>query len=135
MAIVARPSRAARLSAAVEKAFGEDFVFEAFVPTDDVDARTIRDVTRPTPLLPVRATWREPFKSLTPQGRGSASDDRASNATLSFPSVNVEDTKLPWPVMMGDKITRLLDGAAYRAGAPYPDGHGRTTIPLTNRVR
>jgi hypothetical protein len=133
MAVSPRPSRAARLSASVEKAFGEDFRFEAFTPSDDVNGRYIVDVTRATVIR--SAIWRGPVKSFTPKGRGSASDDRAHNFTVSFPTVNVQDALMPWTVQMGDKITRIGDGNAYQAGAPYADGHGRTTIPLTSRVR
>jgi hypothetical protein len=40
-----------------------------------------------------------------------------------------------WTIQMGDKVTRLIDGTIYAAGAPYADGYGRTTIPLTSRKR
>lgn len=133
MALSPRPSRAARLSAAVEKAFGEEFIFEAYVPSSDVNARSVPDATRPQ--FSIIATWHGPAKSFTPRGRGSASDDRAHNWTTTLPSVNVQDAKLLWPVQMGDKITRLLDGSIYQAGAPFQDGYGRSTIPLTSKQR
>ncbi len=127
------PTRAARLSASIEKAFGEDFTFEAYRPTDDVNGRYQADPTRTS--FTVRATWNGPSTSKTPGGRGSASDERAHNWTGSMPSVNIEDARLPWTIQPGDKVTRLLDGAIYAAGAAYADGFGRTTIPLTARKR
>lgn len=133
MALSPRPSRAARLSAAVEKAFGEVFYIEAYTPSGDVNGRHVPDATRVA--FSVIATWRGPSKSFTPKGRGSASDDRAHNWTATLPSVNVEDVKLAWPIQMGDKITRALDGSTYQAGAPYQDGYGRTTVPLNSKQR
>lgn len=133
MALSPRPSRAARLSASVEKAFGEEFIFQAYAPSDDINGRSVPDATRVQ--FTILATWHGPAKSFTPRGRGSASDDRAHNWTATLPSVNVEDRKLSWSIQMGDKITRVLDGSIYQAGAPYPDGFGRTTIPLTSKQR
>lgn len=134
MALTAYPVRQARLSASVEKAFGELFTFEAMRPTDDVNARHIPDGTRPA-MVGVKATWHGPVKSATPTARGASSDDRSHNWTASHPLVNVEDAKMLWTIQMGDKVTRLIDGTIYAAGAPYADGYGRTTIPLTSRKR
>ena len=133
MVLTAFPSRAARLSASVEKAFGEMFTFEAFKPTDDPNGRPIPDVSRVT--FTTKANWFGPAASRTPIGRGAASDDRAHNWTASLPMVNIADAAMPWVVQPNDKITRLLDGAVYAAGAPYADGFGRTSIPLTSRKR
>lgn len=134
MVLSPRPARQARLSASVEKAFGEFFTIEAMAPTDDPNGRSIADVSR-LPLVGIKGTWHGPGKSQTPTGRGSASDDRAHNWTATHPSVHFADAALLWEVRVGDKITRLLDGAVYVAAAPLPNGFGRTAIPLTSKKR
>ena len=131
--VTQNPSRAARLSASIEKAFGETFTFQAMRPTDDPNGREEPDPTRAT--FSAIGTWHGPATSKVPAGRGSSSDDRAHNWTGVMPSVNIEDLKLVWPVHLGDKVTRQLDGAIYAASTPYADGFGRTTIPLTSRKR
>ena len=135
MAISSRPARAAKLSAAVEKAFGEVFVFQAMTTGDDVNARNVPDTARATEPMTVPGIWRGPAKSVTPKGRGSASDDHAHNWTTSFPTVGVEDSKMLWIIRIGDTCLRQLTGEKFAVGAPFADGHGRTTIPLTSRVR
>jgi len=132
MAII-NPSRAARLSASIEKAFGELFTFEPYKPTDDVNGRRVPDTSRI--LFVAKGVWHGPATSKTPTARGAASDDRAQNWTASLPSVNIQDASLTWTVQPGDKVTRMLDGATYAANASYADGFGRTTIPLTARKR
>lgn len=134
MALSARPDRQARLSRSVEKAFGEFFTIEAFKPTDDPNGRSIVDTSR-APLIAIRGVWHGPGKNQTPTGRGSASDDRAHNWIATHPSVHFDDALLLWTVQMGDRVTRLLDGAVYAAGAPLSNGFGRTVIPLTSRKR
>jgi hypothetical protein len=127
------PARSARLSAATDRAFGELFRFEAMIKTGDPNARPVADGSRPT--FEAIARWESPSQSQTPAGRGSASDDRASSWSASMPSVSIEDAKMPWLVLHGDKITRLLDGSVYQALAPLPDGFGRTIIKLTSKKR
>lgn len=154
MALSSRPGRAAKLSASVAKAFGEFFLVEALTNSDDVNARTIPDGTR-TPAQTITGIFRIPGKAMTPKGRGSASDDRAHDWVMSYPSVNVEDAKMLWIIRMGDKVTRLnlmpgiyttpqlnaaiaaakAAGQVWIVGAPFSDGHGRTTIPLTSKSR
>jgi len=134
MALSARQARQARLSRSVEKAFGELFTIDAMKPTDDPNGRSIPDASRAA-LVGIIGVWHGPTTSKTPAGRGSASDDRAHNWIASKPEVHFDDALLLWQVQMGDKVTRLLDGAIYAAGAPYPNGFGRTVIPLTSRKR
>jgi hypothetical protein len=132
MVLSPRPARQARLSRSVEKAFGELFTIEAFKPTDNVNGRYVADVSRPT-LVEVRGVWHGPTKSSAPNARGSASDESASHWRVSRPEVHFDDVLLLWQVQMGDRVTRLLDGSVYTASAPYPNGFGRTVIPLTSR--
>lgn len=127
------PVRDARLSASIDRAFGELFTFDAMMKPDDVNARSVPDGTRLS--FTATAVWESPAKSQTPVGRGAASDDGAHNWQASLPSITIEDAKMPWLVQPGDRVTRQLDGAVYQALAPLPDGFGRTTIHLSSRKR
>lgn len=127
------PARAARLSAAIDNAFGEQFTFDAMIRPDDVNARVVPDGSRLS--FTATAVWESPHKSQTPKGRGAASDDRAHNWQASLPSITIEDAKMLWLVQQGDRVTRLLDGSVYQALAPLPNGFGRTTIHLSSRKR
>lgn len=127
------PARDARLSASIDRAFGELFTFDAMVKPDDVNGRSAPDGSRIS--FNAVAIWESPAKSVTPIGRGAASDDRAHNWTASIPSITIEDAKMVWLVQPGDRVTRQLDGAVYQVQAVLPDGFGRTTIHMTSRKR
>jgi hypothetical protein len=125
-------ARAGRLSTSLEKAFGELFTFDAFMPTYDVNGRKIPDTTRAS--FDAVAIWEGPAKSKTPSARGVA-DDNAHNWTASFPSVNIDDYKMIWPLQPGDKVTRQFDGSFYEVARSYPNSFGRTTLQLTAKKR
>ena len=127
------PARSARLAAATDRALGELFRFEAMIRTDP-NARPVADGSRVT--FEAIAQWDGPASSQTPTARGSASDDRAHNWAASRVSISIEDIKMPWLVVQGDKVTRMLDGTVYQALAPLPGSViGRTTIHMTSKAR
>lgn len=126
-------ARDAKVSGAIDRAFGELFTIEAFAPAADVNARKAPDPSR----LAFVATgvWEGASKSATPRARGSTSDDRAHNWTASFPTVSFDDSALAWPLQSGDKVTRQFDGSIYTVADSFPDAMGRVTIQLTSRKR
>lgn len=127
------PLRDAKLSGAIDRAFGELFTFEAFKAGDDVNGRKTADTSRAT--FDAIAIWEGPAKSATPTARGSSSDDRAHNWTASFPSVSVDEALLIWTPQPGDKITRKFNGLFYEIARSYPDDMGRIVFQLTAKKR
>lgn len=125
-------TRDAKVSGAIDRAFGEQFNIEPFVAQNDVDRRKIADTSR-TAMLGVVGVWEGTAKSKTPTARGSASDDMAHNWGASFPSVSFDDNTLLWMPVMGDKVTRLFDGTVYSVAEPFSDAMGRILIQLTRR--
>ena len=134
MALTPIASRAARLSASVDSAFGETFKFSAFtVAAGDVNLPKTVDGSR-APFI-ATAIWEAPSKSVTPYAHGSISDDNAHNWTASTPSISVADVNLLWTPQPGDRVTRILDGTIYQISTPAPDGMGRTIFHLSSRKR
>ena len=126
-------ARDAKLSASIDRAFGEQFTFSACaVAADDVDLPTIADVSRPD--FTCVGIWEGPAKSKTPYARGIA-DSNAHNWVASWPSVSVAEMAMVWTVRRDDRCTRLLDGAVYLVGDVFADGMGRTLHMLTSKQR
>lgn len=126
-------ARSARLSASINKAFGEAFNIEAMTAQADVNDRFIPDTSRAA-ILDVAGVWDAPAKSATPKAHGFA-NNTAQNWTASFPSASFDDGDLPWTPQPGDKLTRLFDGSIFRIDRSMPNGTGRTTLQLTARKR
>lgn len=123
-----------RLSAAVDRAFGEKFTFSARkVAADDVDLPRIADTTRLN--FDAIGVFEKPAKGLTPKARGSVQDDNAHAWNVSMPSVSIAEDALPWMPVQGDRATRAFDGAVYEIAKTLPDGMGRTVIFLTSMKR
>ncbi|MGY3588078.1 hypothetical protein [Bradyrhizobium sp. USDA 4350] len=125
------PSRAARLAASIDKAFGESFTFLPFTSSGDVNLPKIPDTSRAQ--FDARGAWDGPTKSATPHARGSVQDDNAHNWTASMPSVCIADAALNWTPKRGDRCLRQLDGAVYEISSTAPDGFGSTFFFLTAR--
>lgn len=123
-----------RLSAAVDRAFGEKFTFSARkVAADDVDLPRTADATRPN--FDAIGVFEKPAKGSTPAARGATQDDNAHKWIVSMPSVCIADEALVWRPMRGDRATRAFDGATYEVAKTLPDGMGRTVIFLTSMKR
>lgn len=122
-------ARDARVSGAVDRAFGERFSFEAFTKGADVDLPATADATRIA--FEVTGVWEGLSKSDHPAARG-VPDNNAQMRAASMPSVSVADD-LVWQPRRGDRITRLFDGSVYEISKVLPDGMGRMLIFLTSR--
>jgi hypothetical protein len=126
------PARDAKVSAAIDRAFGELFDIEPMVARNDVDKRKAPDTSR-TAMTGVTGIWEGPAKSQVPHARGASTDDRAHNWTASFPSVSFDEAILLWTPQPGDKLTRRFDGAIYSIVLAFPDGMGRVLVQLSAR--
>jgi hypothetical protein len=125
--------RDAKLSGAIDRAFGELFTLTAFMVGGDVDSPKAVDQTRPS--FDVVGCWEAPAKSTIPHARGSVQDDNAQKWNASMPSVSIADDSMRWKPQPGDRIIRAFDGSAYQISKALPDGMGRTVLFLTARQR
>lgn len=122
----------ARLSASVDKMFGELFTFSARkVAATDVDLPKIADATRPDFIT--TGVFEAPTKAVLPNARGSVADDNAHTWESSMPCVSIADSTLAWLPRQGDRVTRQADGATYEVARTMPDAVSRTMIFLTSR--
>lgn len=125
-------ARDAKVSGAIDRAFGEQFSFAArMMAADDVDLPPVADPSRPG--FTVVGVWDGPAKAEFPRARGSQADDSARRAIAGYPSVSVDDSLLPWSPAPGCRVTRLFDGSVYEISSALPDGMGRTIFFLTAR--
>lgn len=126
--------RDAKLSGALDRAFGETFTFLPFTASGDINLPKIPDVGRVQ--FDVKAVWEGAAKRSTPAARGAIQDDNAHSWNVSMPSITVDDSLLRWALVANcDRVVRQFDGGNYQISAALPDGMGRTTILLTNRKR
>lgn len=131
--VTPNPARVAKLSAAIDGAFGEMFTITAYKRVDDVNSRPVPDTSRLA--FTAEGIWDGPAKSKTPPARGDVAENRAHNWIGTFLSANFSETALTWIVMQGDTITRQLDGTTYSVVDVYPTGFGRITITFSARKR
>jgi hypothetical protein len=127
------PARAARLSASLNKAFGEVFTISPLMAQADPNGRPIADTTRTA--FDIVGTWDGPTTSKTPATRGAVTDDVAHNWTTSFPSANFEEAAFKWTPRKGDTLTRQIDGSLFQISQVVPNSFGRCNLELTNRKR
>lgn len=125
-------ARDAKVSGAIDRAFGEQFAFAArTLAADDVDLPPVADPSRPA--FTAVGVWDGPAKAAFPRARGSMADDNARRAAAGYPSVSVDDSLLSWAPTPGCWLTRLFDGSVYEISSAMPDGMGRTIFFLTAR--
>lgn len=125
-------ARDARLSRAIDRAFGEAFTFIATkTGGDDVDLPRARDASRPN--FSVKGVFEEPGRAVYPKARGAVQDDNARERSASMPSISVDDTLLQWRPRLGDQVRREFNGVVYEISRAPGDGMGRTTFFLTGR--
>lgn len=124
-------ARDAKLSGAIDKAFGENFTFIAKkTAAADVDLPLVADGARAS--FDAVGAFENPAKRATPTARGSIQDDNAHSWDVSMPSVSVDDSLLTWRPVRGDRVTRAFNGTKYEIARAFPDGMGRTVFFLTN---
>lgn len=122
-----------KLSAAIDRAFGESFEFSGYITSGDVDAPFQPDAARPT--FSANGVFEAASKSRTPHARGSVQDDNAHNWAVSAPSISVADANCLWPLRRGDRALRLFDGSTFEVSSALPDAMGRTVLILSARKR
>jgi hypothetical protein len=126
--------RYAKLSGAIDKAFGEHFTFVARkVSAGDVNLPAVADTNRPN--FTATGVWDGPAKAGFPRARGAQQDDNTHQWSASMPSVCVHDDAMPWKPTRDDITIRLFDGATYLIADALPDGMGRTVFKLTAKKR
>lgn len=122
-------ARDAKLSRAVDRAFGEKFTMNARKSSADVDLPNVADASRAT--FDAIGTFERPGKGTTPAARGATQDDNAHKWGTSLPSASFDDDALAWRPIRGDRVTRDFDGTVYEVERVSPDGFGRTTLYFT----
>lgn len=129
-------ARDAKLSGAIDRAFGELFTFTGrqVAANGDVNLPRITDPAKPA--FTVKGVWEAFSEEAFPMGRGSNPDDEAQRRSAQYPSVSVDDALLvTWRPNAGDLCTRMFDGAVYEVLRALPDDLGRTLFVLTSRKR
>lgn len=125
--------RDAKLSRAVDRAFGEWFTFSARTAAADVDMPKVADATRPD--FRAKGPFHAPTQSGYPHARGALQDDNAQGRAFTKPSTSIDDAAMKWLPREGDTVRREFDGAVYEISRALPDGFGRTIFLLTARKR
>lgn len=129
-------ARDAKLSGAIDRAFGELFTFTGrqVAANGDVNLPRIADPAKPAFM--VRGVWEAFADDEYPRGRGSNPDDEAQRRSAQYPSVSVDEALLTtWRPITGDICMRLFNGATYEILRAEPDDLGRTLFTLTSRKR
>jgi len=121
-------ARDAKLSGAIDKAFGEVFVLAGRRQIADVNLPREADPDRP--LLQVVGTFDDPLSTIHPDARGYASDHAYQRAATK-PIASIDDALLLWAPRDGDLLTRGFNGSVYEIARVQPDGYGRTVLTLT----
>lgn len=125
--------RAAKVAAAMNRAFGEDFVFTARKQGDDVDLPRVADNSRPT--FTAKGSCNIGGRARTPRARGSNSDDQAQPALISSPRADFASAELVWMPVEGDLCERAETNETFSVGRVVKTGFGRTIIYLTAKQR
>jgi hypothetical protein len=122
---------AALTSAAVDTIYGETFTFIGMKAGVDRGSPKVLDTAR----LKFDAVggFIDPSKSGFPLARGTE-NNQAQRHVITEPFVSVDNAKLVWVVVTGDRITRLKTGMQYEVARPMPDGVARTLFFLTGKT-
>lgn len=129
---MANPERAAKLSAALAKGFGEDFTFTARKAQTDVNLPPVADPDRPQ--FTATGVFAGGSKERRPPARGYAAD-HAQGVVAAAPRASFEDATLPWTPTEGCLCLRVDTGDTFAVARTLPDGFGRTLIYLTAKKR
>jgi hypothetical protein len=122
---------AAMTSAAVDTIYGETFTFIGMKAGVDRGSPKVLDTGRPK--FDAIAGYVDPSKTAFPKARGTA-NDQTQRHVVTEPFVSVDNAKLRWPVLTGDRVTRLKTGVQYEIARPMPDGVARTLFFLTGKT-
>ncbi len=122
---------AALTSAAVDAVFGEQFTFIGMKAGVDRGAPRIVDTARPP--FTVTGGYVDPSKTAFPHARGT-SQNQAQGHVVTEPFVSIDNARLQWAVVTGDRVTRAETGVQYEIARPMPDGVTRTIFVLTGKT-
>jgi len=130
-------ARDSKLSAAVDRAFGEQFTFTArTVPANgDVNLPRVDDPTKPA--FTVAGVWEAVGVKAWPSARGSNPDDDATRYAAQYPSVSVDKALFTGHWLPFDKCLckRLFDNATYEVVKALPDDWGRVLFFLSSKMK
>ena len=128
-------ARAAKLTGAIDKGFGEQFTFTAMAiaPNGDVNLPKVADGSKPP--FTVVGVWEAYADKALPTARGSNPDDEASRRAMQYPSVLVNKGLLTWMPQQGTICTRLFDGAKYEVAKALPNDRGRVLFYLSKKAK
>lgn len=118
-------------SAAVDTIFGEIFTFIAMKQGVDRGSPRIIDTARP--VFSAVGGYVDPSKTAFPHARGTA-NNQVQPHVVTEPFVSVDNSRLKWLVVTGDRVTRSKTGVQYEIARPMPDGVARTIFVLTGKT-
>lgn len=122
---------AAKTSAAVDTIYGETFTFIGMKAGVDRGSPKVLDTARPK--FDAVGGYIDPSKTAYPKARGAA-NDQTQRHVVTEPFVSVDNSKLQWVVVTGDRVTRHKTGVQYEIARPMPDGVVRTLFFLTGKT-
>jgi hypothetical protein len=118
-------------SSAIDAVFGETFTFIGMKAGVDRGSPKVLDTARPK--FDVIGGYHGPSKPAFPLARGTE-NNQAQRHVVTEPFVSVDNGKLLWAVVTGDRVTRLKTGVQYEIARPMPDGVTRTLFFLTGKT-
>lgn len=122
---------AAMTSAAVDTIYGETFTFIAMKVGVDRGSPRVIDTARP--VFSAIGGFVDPAKSAFPKARG-APNNEAQRHVVTEPFVSVDNARLTWAPVTGDRVTRGKTGDQYEVARPMADGVARTLFFLTGKT-
>lgn len=122
---------AAQTSAAVDSVYGETFTFIGMKQGTDRGAAKILDPSRPA--FDVVGGFIDPSKTAYPHARGTA-QNAAQRHVVTEPFASIDNTRMQWVAITGDRVTHQKTGDQYEIARPMPDGVTRTLYFLTGKT-
>jgi hypothetical protein len=118
-------------SAAVDTIYGETFTFIAMKVGADRGSPKVIDTSRP--VFSAIGGWHDPSKTGFPGARGAANNE-AQRHVVTEPFVSIDNARLNWAPVTGDRVTRGKTGDQYEIARPMPDGIARTLFFVTGKT-
>lgn len=123
---------ATKSSAAVDKVYGEPYLYQPMTHGADVNARFVIDPDR-APLTVIAAPLDLYARAHSGPARTQGVSAEQPGHASDRPSVSIDRAALPYDVRPGDRMTRVSDGVLFRVAEPRPVDGPRISIDL-NRV-
>lgn len=130
-------ARDSKLSAAVDRAFGEQFTFTARTAPANGDVNLPRVTDASKPAFTVVGVWEAPADKAWPTARGSNPDDNASRYAAQYPCVGIDKALFTGHWVPFDKCLckRLFDNSTYEVVKALPDDMGRVLFFLSSKMK